>query len=132
MHGRIRNPSLSVVLIYFHTSAGWTVNTEWPTRNRTECLHQAKLGSQEQLTAQVTEHRIQMSEPEATRDFPFFSSHNRDDEAEDQRGQVICQDHTASMWLKWDIKAGMSNSKLSFEYITQLFQNDHTVVLRTS
>lgn len=61
MHGRIINPSLSVVLIYFHASVGWTVNTEWPTRNRTECLHQAKLGSQDssQPRSQNTEYRCQ-------------------------------------------------------------------------
>lgn len=61
--------------------------------------------------------RIQMSGLERTRDFPLRSPHNRNKETEDQRGQMICQDHTASMWLNWDINPGMSNSKLVFFWI---------------
>lgn len=31
VHGRTMYPSLSLLLIYFHASVGWTDNTEWPT-----------------------------------------------------------------------------------------------------
>lgn len=33
---------------------------------------------------------------------------------QNQRGQVICQGHTASMWLDWDTDLGMSNSESYF------------------
>ena len=64
-----------------------------------------------------------------TRDFPLKSPHHWFEETENQRGQVICQGHTASMWLDWDIDLAMSNSESYFllNASPQLLRHQQTV-----
>lgn len=114
-HGRVTRPNFSVVLIYFCAPVGWTDNSAWPMRNGDESLPQAEdlaHGNGAHPRPWSTAHRCQnWKKPEV---FPLNSPHHRDKEAQDQRGQVTGQDHTAGMWLTCDINLGMSSSKSYF------------------
>lgn len=132
IHGRIRSPRLSGVLIYFHASVGWTDDLEWPTRNRTESLHQAHAGSQEQVTPQIlTEYRCQdWKEPEIFHYVPLTTGIRKLRIREGKWFVKITQ--PVCGWTGTSTQVCLIPNLFSFEYTTQLRQNYHIVVFRTS